>query len=258
MIIDTNAYLGRWPFRRTPCDELDRLLEVYQRYGISEAWVGSLEGLFHRDIAGVNHRLWETCQRVKEVRLTPFGSVNPRLPDWKEDLRRCAEEYKMPGLRLHPNYHRYRLDEPVFAELLDLAGQYGLLVQLAIRMEDVRVQDDRFPVPDVDLKPLAEQVRGRPRLRLMLLNSFIPDARPLLPTLVQTGQVWVEIAALEGPGGAEQAAGRLRADRISFGSHLPLFCLESALLKMEESELAAEVRRAIFEENARLFLHKNH
>lgn len=25
--IDANAYLGRWPFRRTPCDETPRLLE---------------------------------------------------------------------------------------------------------------------------------------------------------------------------------------------------------------------------------------
>lgn len=258
MIIDTNAYLGRWPFRRTPCDELDRFLETYKKYGIAEVWVGSLEGPFHRDIGGVNHRLWETCQAVQDVRLTPFGSVNPRLPDWKEDLRRCAEQYKMPGVRLHPNYHRYRLDEPVFAELLDLAGRYGLLVQLAVRMEDVRVQDERFATPDVDLKPLAELVRGRPGLRLMLLNSFIPDAHSLLLGLVQTGQIWVEIAALDGLGALERWARQLRPDRITFGSHVPLFCLESAVLKMEESELSAEVRRAILQENARQLLPKNH
>ncbi len=257
MFIDTNAYLGRWPFRRTPCDELEGLLAVYKRYNISEAWVGSLEGLFHRDIGGVNHRLHQTCQMVKQVRLVPFGSVNPRLPDWKEDLRRCAEEYKMPGIRVHPNYHRYRLDEPLFAELLDLAGQYQLLVQLVVRMEDVRVQDERFSVPDVDLKPLAELLEPRPAMKIMILNGFFPSTRAVLPGLVKTGRIWLDIATLEGLGGLEQVLRGIPAERIMFGSHLPLFYLESALLKLEESDLAAEVRQAICWENARQLLRQS-
>ena len=257
MIIDTNAYLGRWPFRRTPCDELEQLLAVYKKYGISEVWVGSLEGLFHRDIGGVNHRLWETCQAVHEVRLVPIGSVNPRLPDWKEDLHRCAQKYNMPGIRLHPNYHRYGLDEPVFQELLDLAERYGLLVQLAVRMEDVRVQDERFPVPDVDLKPLADLAEARPKLNIVILNGFLPATRSLLPRLVKTGRIWLEIATLEGLGGLEHLFRTMPADRILFGSHVPLFCLESALLKLRESELAPEVHRAICQENARNLLRRS-
>jgi len=254
MIIDTNVYLGQWPFRRTPWDEPERLVTGLQRHGVSEAWVGSLEALLHRDIGGVNDRLFRFCQQEKRCKFIPFGAVNPRLPDWQEDLRRCAEQYKMPGVRLHPNYHRYRLDEPIFAELLDLAGKYRLLVQVVVRMEDNRVQDERFPTPDVDLKPLVELVRGRPGLRLMLLNSCIPDARALLPRLVQTGQVWLDIATLEGLAALERLCQQIRPDRIVFGSHLPLFCLESAVLKIEESELSAEVRRAILQENARQLL----
>lgn len=254
MIIDTNAYVSRWPFRRTPCDDLDRLVAVYQRYGVAEAWVGSLDGLLHRDMEGVNARLDQTCRAVKGCRLLPFGSINPKLPDWKEDVQRCVQKYRMPGIRLHPNYHGYRLDEPIFGEVLDLAVQYRLRVQVVVQMEDTRVQDARLPVPDVDLGPLVEALQGRPELDVMVLNGFIPAAQKALSQLAETGHVWFDLAVLEGVAGVQEVFRRIRADRIVLGSHLPLFCLESALLKMEESELEPDTRRAILQDNARQFL----
>ncbi len=116
MIVDTNVNLSRWPFRRTPCDETSALIERLKRSGITRAWAGSLDGVFHRDIGGVNQRLFAECQEYKS--LIPFGTVNPTLPDWEEDLRRCHEDYAMPGIRLHPNYHGYTLEDPRLTRLL--------------------------------------------------------------------------------------------------------------------------------------------
>ncbi len=250
MIIDVNVHLDRWPFRRLPCDEPPALLKKLQSHGVTGAWAGSYDGLLHKDIGGVNARLAETCKRHGSGVLIPFGSVNPKLPDWPEDLRRCHEDYRMPGIRLHPNYHGYGLDDPACAELLTLAEHRGLIVQLVVRMEDTRTQHPLLQVPDVDVAPLVDLVKARPQLRLVVLNGMRSVRGALLTNLLDAGQVYLEIATLEGVGGVAKLLESMPVERLLFGSHMPLFHLESALLKLRESNLSAAQRDAITHKNA--------
>jgi uncharacterized protein len=252
VITDVNAYLSRWPFRRTPCDELPRLVEKYLQHGVQQAWVGSLDALFHRDIGGVNLRLAEACRTEQRVKLVPFGAVNPMLPDWQEDVRRCAEDYRMPGIRLHPNYHGYQLDDAVTAELLDLAAEHNLIVQIVARMDDVRVQHPLMRVPNVDVEPLSGLVEARPTLRAVLLNGRLGVRDRELSGASE--RIWFEIATVEGVGGVGRLAEAGPLSQLLFGSHLPLFPLEAAILKLQEAGLDDAQRQAIGYENARRLL----
>ena len=99
-IIDTNVHLFDWPFRRLKYAGTEALVAKLRRHRVEQAWAGSYEGLLHKNLDGVNSRLAEECRAKGGGMLVPFGTVNPALPDWEEDLRSCQEKYGMPGVRL--------------------------------------------------------------------------------------------------------------------------------------------------------------
>ena len=248
--IDVNVSLSRWPFRRLSLDVTEALVNRLKSQGVSHAWAGSFDGLLSKNLGSVNERLATECRERGRGVLVPFGTVNPILPDWQEDLRRCAEVHKMPGIRLHPNYHGYKLDEPRFAKLLEEAGRRGLSVQIAASMEDERVQHSLVRVPNVEFSPLIALIGKNPGLRVVLLNWFRAAKGELLGQLGRTGQVWFDIAMVEGVGGVSQLLEQVPASQVLFGSHAPFYYFESAALKLQESILSQQQLASISSQNA--------
>lgn len=237
MFTDTNIYLGQWPFRELPGAGPEALLATFSHYGVQQAWTGSFDGLFHKDIAGVNARLVEQCAIHDNDILRPFGSVNPTLPNWEDDLRRCAEDHDMQGIRLHPAYHGYTLEDPRFKALLQLATERGLLVQLVVTMEDERMMHPLMRVDHVGVGPLPSVLEPVPGARIQLLNAFRAVRGKALDPLVATGRVWFDIAWLEGIEGIARMEDQVPLDRLLFGSYAPFFYFASSQLKLRESAL---------------------
>jgi predicted TIM-barrel fold metal-dependent hydrolase len=253
-LIDVNVYVSHWPFRRLPDDETPELVARLKSRNVMRAWAGSFDALLHRDVAAVNTRLAQECRLYGDGLLVPFGVVNPKLPDWEDDLRRCQEEHGMPGIRLHPNYHGYDLADAEFRRLLELAAERRLIVQVALTMEDERTQHPLVRVPHVDAQPLAEQARRFPGLRLVLINAFRSLRPAALGALAEVRNVSFDIAMLENVGGVGTLVERVGAGRVLFGSYAPFYYFESALLKMKESKLAFEHSMPVSIENARAIL----
>ncbi len=252
-IIDSNISLFRWPFRRLPLDNATKLVSKLTSLGVHKALAGSFEGLLHRDIALVNQRLADECRPFKE--LDPIGCVNPALPDWERDLQRCKAELGMSGIRLFPNYHGYALDDDRFAKLLALAGEANLFVQIASAMEDGRTQHPDMQVPDVDLAPLALQLKAAPNVRVQILNHRLRG--PLLQQLAALPNVYFATARVDGTDGVPVLTNAVPAGRVLYGSHAPFLIPEAAMIRVHESgQLSDDQLRAVYGGNAERFLNR--
>ena len=159
----------------------------------------------------------------------------------------------MRGIRLHPNYHGYTLDDPDFARLLRGAAERKMLVQLALKMEDDRTQHPLLRVPPVDASRLADLLAATRGLRLVILNGPNPLPRDAVAKLAAAGASF-DFAMLEGVGGVARLLDQIGPERVLFGSHFPLFTWESARLKVTESGLDDARARAVLSENARRLL----
>jgi hypothetical protein len=255
-LIDTNVSLSRWPFRRCPLDDTPSLVAKLREHGVTQAWAGTFDALFHKDLTTANARLADECARHGKGLLVPIGALNPTLPDWETDLRRCAELHKMPGIRLLPNYHGYKLDDPRVEQLLAAASACGLFIQIALVQEDDRTQLALAKASPTDTAPLPSLLKKFPKARVQLLNVFRTlRGKPVLE-LAALG-VRFETATLESVEGVGNMLKQIPPDRLCFGSHAPFYYFESAKLKLQESDLTLAQLAAVTHENARKLLAPN-
>ena len=254
-MIDTNVNLFRWPYRRLVGDDPESLAARLRARGVTQAWACSYEALLNRDMAGVNLHLATACRRIGARFFLPFGCVNPKLPAWKDDLKRCREVHQMAGIRLFPNYHGYAVSEPVFEELLAASTEHKLIVQIALSMEDTRTQ--QTVIQRVDPSPLAELLVRYPQARVVLLNYgrwLDDDAGDAIARIRSAENAYFDIAMNEGVGGLKRLIAATSPSRVVFGSHAPFFYFESALLKVREAGLPQDQASAILQKNAQALL----
>ena len=261
-IIDTNVNLFDWPFRALKYRDTKALVAKLKKHRIIEAWAGSFEALLSKDMNGVNARLAAECREHGPGFLIPFGSVNLAWPDWEEDVRRCHEVHKMPGLRIYPGYQPFDLDHPGMESLLKMTSERGLILQVVFGMEDPRVYHPIINVGPVSFGPLLQAVRSTPDAKVQLLHFTGPTSAVALSQFMAKANTFMDISRLEGNGAIGRMIGaitglpsaRVPVERIVFGSHAPYFPVETALLKLIESPLDAPQLHAIMQDNARRLL----
>lgn len=244
-MFDFNARLGHWPYR--PVKGIDELLRRMDENGIERAAISSLNAVFYFNPQDGNDELFDLI-RPHEDRLTFFAVLRPTIAEWKEDLDRCIEAYGAGAVVLHPNYHRYALDDPAVDELAYEAHLHGMPVCVQAALEDMRRQFDREIIPDVAPEAISDFARRHPTQTVVALGLKFGQPERMGEPL--PGNLHFDTSNYEKMGEMEEAVARFGAERILFGTNFPLFNIRANVDKLRLAEIAETDRQAIARGNA--------
>ncbi|MBI4909838.1 MAG: amidohydrolase family protein [Acidobacteria bacterium] len=246
-MIDCNAYLGHFAFRRLRYNTASSLLGLMDSKGISRALVSSAAAITYRNAHSGNEEVAAEIRRHSD-RLTGCAVLNPGYAGWQDDLKTCHEEFGMRALRLYPNWHHYKLSDAACLQLVRAATERRMLITIPLRVEDRRQQSWLVDVPDVNKDDIAGLIKAVPGARFLLLNgsgfagSTLGRRNNGLP-----GNYAIDIslmrAELENEIGA--LIQNLGPDRVVFGTGMPFHFPDAALLKLEILNAPAEVKQQI-------------
>lgn len=253
-MIDANAYLGNWPFRQLRYTTPAALLGKMDALGIEQAVVSSLENVFYKDQLSGNRQLYAQVKGHVD-RFLPAFTINPTFPGWEEDLAICIQEFGMRVMRLHPNYHQYALDSAQGAAALEAARAHNFTVIVTTGIEDTRHHHPLVKVPDVPSEQVALAVSAFSDVRFLVAAANFSSITAIRSHCAQPQNLSFEVSRVQGPvGDIEKLCATLGADRVLFGSNLPLHVPEAAKMAVEHAKISADERGKIVRGNAaRLF-----
>lgn len=236
MIIDVNAYLGHYPFRRLCCTSARQLLDLMDSNGIERAVVSSLHAVFYRDAHRGNEELYEET-KAHGARFIPVATANPKYVGWRHDLAEAVERWKMKAVTLVPAHHGYSLTDAYGQAALARIADYGLPVVLTQRFEDRRQRHHWDVAEDLETTTLLAVARAHPHLKFLLSNWIDLDGARLV-TAGLKGRCLIDFARLDVLlyKDVQKLIATLGVEAIAFGSHMPFDYVGPSLVKLANLE----------------------
>lgn len=256
-MIDVNAFLGGYPFRRVPGTTVPGVLAAMHRTGITEAWVSHLPAIFWRDPTEGNEWLYDATSR--EASLRPVPCVEPGLANWERELA-VAVDRGAPAVRVDPTIHGL---DPVGAAMRALGGacgEAGMPLLLATRFEDGRQRHPNDRAPELPAAAVRALVRNDPRVRVVVTHAdrgFVEEVHWSL-TPEESSRVWWDICWIWGPpeDHLELLLQTIGVARFVLGTGMPLRLPETPVARLDLLDLTPADRAALEHGNAEALARK--
>jgi uncharacterized protein len=221
----------------------DELLSAMDAAGVARA---VLLGWYweNPDTCAWQNRFYADCVRAHPDRLSAFATLHPaagRKPTLAE-LRRAHEDGLIGLGELSPHSQVFPIDDPVFADVLTLAGELQMPVNLHVTDPASRPYVGRIETPLADFVRLA---RDFPRTTFILAHwgGMLPLVEPVVSALPNLYYDTAASPLLYDAGVWERALPAFGNHRVLFGSDFPL----NLYPKLDEVpglvRLAAEAKR---------------
>lgn len=247
-MIDTNAYLGAWPFFPHPSRTGPELAEHLGRHGIRRALVSHLAAVFHPEPMWANRELFAAARAAP--RLAPVPILNPALATWREQLEECRSAAKLRAVRIVPAYHHYSLRHKNVADFVGALAAAGLRLIVSARLEDERNKYFALDIGAVPNQDLAALLARFPRQQVLITGLYRGD---LIELAKDHRNFCADISLAEYWDSVVDLLKVLPAARLMLGTNTPLLYTLAATAKVRHAAVPARVREAVGSGNARRF-----
>ncbi len=232
MIIDVNAFIGHYPFRRMAARHARDLVALMDDAGIQIAVASSLNSVFYRDSHRGNEDMYLDCQSNVD-RFCCVATVNPTYAGWQRDMDEAINQWQMKAVALWPEHHGYKLSDPVAQAVIERLVKRDLPLVLTQRLEDRRQRHAWDVAEDLILADVLEVAKAYPGLRIHFSNWIGLDGRKLLDAGLKD-RCLIDFARLHVllHGDVGQLIERLGVSAMAFGSHMPFDYAGPSLVKL--------------------------
>lgn len=189
------------------------------------------------------NRFYAQCVRAHPDRLLAFATLQPAAGHWPtlDEMHRARDEGLIGVGELSPHSQGFAVDDPVFQEVLTLAGDWKIPVNLHVSDPKSPPYPGKIETPADDFVKLA---KAFPQTIFVLAHwgGMLPthDAR-----FAELKNVFYDTAAsplMYDASVWSRAVPACGADRVLFGSDFPLHLYPKVAVEAEVTRLVAEAR----------------
>jgi uncharacterized protein len=191
--------------------------------------------------------IFEWCRDVVSPDIVPLPSVHPETPDAEEWIRKFAEA-GMPGVKLHPMYQEFALDESRMDRLYDALTDHDLIVEIHTGFDIAFGDDDSASV-----ERLMRVIGRHPKMRLVCTHLGAWKAWDQVESQLLGTGVFMETSFSLDWAGLEVAERVIRGhgtDRVMFGTDWPWTNQREQVGLLRSLGLSESEKQAILWENA--------
>ncbi|OIO88760.1 MAG: hypothetical protein AUK03_15685 [Anaerolineae bacterium CG2_30_64_16] len=241
-VIDFHGHVGRWD-RYGMNDEPARMWHAMDAAGIDRACVFNI---FHPD-GTTGNDLTAAFVAQHPGRFIGFAYVSPLMPERVlPELSRALDGLGFAAIKLYSPYTPWPLNEPPWEPIYRFADARGLTIIMHTGSE-----------PQALPKLVGEVAPRYPHANFVMGHSGnTPVERGQAIAAAQANpNVYLETCStFRSPGVIEQLVNEAGADRVLYGSDLPLMDPRPQLGKIITAQLSDAARRQILGDNARRLL----
>ncbi len=250
MHIDSNTYLGHWPFAPLPSYTAGKFASHLTDHGIQQALVSPLNAVFLPDPMPANRKMFTAVKPTPA--LIPVPIINPTLGTWQDQIDECLHLAPIRAVKILPNYHNYRLTHRQFEPFMETLATNKLKLILNVRLNDERTQYFALNLKGVPQTDIAKFLKHYPTSHPLLTGIFRPELKQLAS---QCENFSADISFCEWRNTLVDLLTVLPPQRLLLGTCSPLLSTRGQVDKLNLAGIPKKSKTLIGSTNAKRFFH---